>query len=258
MIRLGLCSGACISRDIAGVIAMARAARLDGVEWAADAHIGVDELPAAASAMMATLRAGLTTTSYSTLYRAGAEDPGFFRFDALLRVAAALHAPKMRIYAHEGRQAADALASQLGRLGDRAAMRGITLCVSMCRGSGLDRYDNAARLAASAGHDFVRLAWEDLPGAKAGEEAEALVAAGRFAALAVARGAARDGSPLPIAGSEAAWRARIQAFRRSDPCTQRNMFVLLATARPDGGGGDAALARDAEALRALLADGVGG
>ena len=263
MIRLGLCSGACLTRSVKGVIAAAAAAKLDAVEWAADAHIGVDDLPVAEEAMMSTLRAGLTIASYATLYRAGTEDAGFFRFDALLRVASALQAPIMRIYACErlpngnGPETAEGrslstLSVQLQRLGDRAATKGITLCVSMGRGSSFDRYDSAARIVASVGHDFVRLAWEDLPGARFGETEAVLEGAFQFVGLVVARSSGSDGRPLPIAEHEAEWRERISIIKQAESDSGLDTFLLLASARADGPDGEESLANDVATLRGLV------
>jgi 3-dehydroshikimate dehydratase len=127
MIRLGLCSGACITRDIKGVISAAHAAGLDAIEWAADLHIPAGDQKKAGEAMIATLMAGLTTASFATLYQAGAVDEGRKRFEALLGTASGLQAPIMRIFAgadhHQGIEGdkLEALASELRRLGDLAA-----------------------------------------------------------------------------------------------------------------------------------------
>jgi len=265
MIRLGLCSGACITRDTKSVIAAASAARLDAVEWAADAHVGVGDLKAAEDAMMATLMAGLTTASYATLYRAGIDDAGYSRFDALLKVASVMQAPAMRLFAcgigaiPDGKSMGEAralafIASALSRLGDRAAKAGITLCLSMGRGTLLDGYDRASSVVASVGHDFVRLAWEDLPGSKAGEATAALESAGSFAGLVLARCAGRDGSPRPVAEDESAWRKRLRAFKRAETDPKMGSFVLLGALRPEGRAGDESLAADARTLRALIAE----
>ena len=263
MIRLGLCSGACITRDAAGVIAVALAAKLDAIEWAADVHIGMGDIRAAEEIMMATLTAGLTTASYATLYRAGSEEGDLPRFEALLRIASILQAPIMRLYAwgnsarpelerQDGGAAFASLISQFRKLGDRAAGRGITLCLSMGRGDCLERYARAARLAEAIGHDFVRLAWEDLPGAPSADATAALEKAGRLAALVIARSAARDGRPLAVVGSD--WRDRIRAFKRAEIDPKMSSFVLFGAARPEGEEGGLSLARDAEALRALIAE----
>jgi len=265
MIRLGLCSGACITRDIQNVIAAASAAGLDAVEWAADVHLGLGDLKAAEDAMMKTLMAGITTASYATLYRAGAEDEGYEHFDALLKVASVIQAPIMRIYAGgsiampEGSENSEGtslaiLAAELKRLGDRAAKKGITLCLSMGRGTYIDRYDRAAALATAVGHDFVRLAWEDLPGSRADEATAALEAQGRLASLVIARCAGRDGKPRAVAKDEAAWRERIASFKRAEMDPKMSGFVLLGSSRPEGKAGEESLAADTKALRALIAE----
>lgn len=252
MIRLGVCSGACLTRDISGVIAAAAAARLDAVEWAADAHIGVGDLEAAESTMMSTLRAGLTTASYATLYRTGSEDDGFRRFDALLAIASRLQAPMMRVFACSSRRDGRAEAGIL-RLGDRAAKKGIMLCISMARGTSLGGYEQIAGLAEAARHEFIRLAWEDLPGSKPAEATAALVSAGRFAGLILARCAGRDGRPRAVAEDEGAWKERLIAFRRVEPDPKMGSFVLLCASRPEGAAGDESLAADARMLRSLVA-----
>jgi hydroxypyruvate isomerase len=257
MIRLGLCSGTCITRDMQGVIAAAVAARLDAVEWAADLHVGAGDIKAAEEAMIATLMAGLTTASYATLYQAGGEDEGRARFDALLQTAAALQAPNMRIYAYAEHQALSetermkALASELRRLGDRAAQKGVTLCLSMGRGTYLDRYDRAQSLVEATGHNFVRLAWEDLPGARAEGATAALEGVGRLAELLVARCAGRDGSAHRISAEarrlERSRLARLQARRERPQDGELRLPGRHAGGREGGsgvpGGGRRRLAR---------------
>ncbi len=258
MIRLGLCSGACITRDTKGVISAARAARLDAVEWAADLHIPAGDSKAAGETMIATLMAGLTTASFATLYRAGGEDEGHARFGALLGTASTLQAPIMRIFAcaehHRWDEAAqlEGLGSELRRLGDMAAQKGITLCLSMGRGTCLDDYDRARRLLEAAAHDFIRLAWEDLPGAKAERATAALESLGGLAGLVIARSVGRDGAARPVSEEEEAWRSRLRAFKKTEADPKMGSFVFLGAAREEGKAGDESLALDSAALRALV------
>ncbi len=253
MIRLGLCSGACITRDIEGVIATASAAGLDAVEWAADAHITAGDLRAAQVAMLATLTAGLTIASYATLYRAGSADADFKHFDALLGTASMLQAPLMRMFALATSQDG-AIVDDLLRLGDRAAKKGIRLCLSMGRGTSLDGYRQVARIAKGVKHDFIRLAWEDLPGSEADEASAALEGAGAFAGLLVARSAGRDGKPRALADEQEAWRRRIAAFKRAEMDPKMGSFILLGAVRDEGSAGDESLATDVKTLRALIAE----
>jgi hypothetical protein len=263
MVRLGLCSGAYINRDARGVIGAAVAARLDAIEWAADAHIGIGDHKAAERLMMETLSAGLTTASYATLYRVGPDDGELGRFDALLETASILHAPIMRLYAWGNSVDADdsagsrykafsARVSQFQRLGDRAAAKGITLCMSMGRGDCLERYARAIRLVGAIDHEFVKMTWEDLPGATAEDATSALVRLGRHAALIIARCAAKDGKPLPLVPED--WKARIQSFKRCEGDHKMSKFVLLGASRPEDPAGDLSLAADAAALRSLVSE----
>jgi 3-dehydroshikimate dehydratase len=260
MIRLGLCSGACITRDIKGVISAAQTAGLDAIEWAADLHIPAGDPKKAGEAMIATLMAGLTTASFATLYRAGAADDGYERFEALLGTASSLQAPIMRIFtcAENNRgtekEGLEALASELRRLGDMAAGKGITLCLSMGRGTCLDDYDRAKRLLEETRHDFVRLAWEDLPGSKADKATQALAALGGLAGILVARSAGRDGSARPIAEEEEAWRSRLGAFKLTEADPKMGSFVFLGATREEGEAGEASLKADANTLRALVGE----
>ena len=121
------------------------------------------------------------------------------------------------------------------RLGDRAAKKGIMLCISMARGTSLGGYEQIAGLAEAARHEFIRLAWEDLPGSKPAEATAALVSAGRFAGLILARCAGRDGRPRAVAEDEGAWKERLIAFRRVEPDPKMGSFVLLCASRPEGG-----------------------
>jgi hypothetical protein len=204
--------------------------------------------------------AGLTTASYATLYRAGCEDPGHARFDALLNIASILQAPNMRIYVSAERLAEsrltgkDGLAEELREAGDRAAKKGITLCLSMGRGTDLDRYERARGLVQGTDHEFVRLAWEDLPNVRPAEATEALADVGGLARLLVARCAGRDGAARPISAEADAWRSRLRAFKQAEADPKMGSFVFLGAPRAEGKAGEESLSADAEALRAMVAE----
>jgi hypothetical protein len=258
MIRLGLCSGACILRDVAGVIKAARAARLEALEWSADAHIAAGDLRAAGEAMMATLTAGLTVASYATAYRVGSEDPGLERLASILDTAAALYAPIVRIYAadlvRDGSGIRPAFVEALQRAGELAAARGITLCLSMGRGTGFAGYGPALEALRLAQRPFLRLAWEDLPGYSPGAATGALAEAGSLAGLVVARCAGRDGSSRPASADREAWLERLRSFRESEDDHKMGSFALLGAPREEGPAGEESLAADADTLRGLRAE----
>ena len=124
----------------------------------------------------------------------------------------------------------------------------------MGRGTGLDRYDRALGLVSAVGHEFIRLAWEDLPLIGKEEATTALERAGRFAGMLIARCAGRDGAAHPVAGDEAAWRTRLGAFKSAEPDPGMGSFVLLGAAREEGKPGEESLAADADAMRAIIGD----
>jgi 3-dehydroshikimate dehydratase len=236
MIRLGLCSGAFLALETKEIVAAAQKAGLDAIEWAADAHIRPGDLRTAEETMMATLRAGMTIASYASLYRAGSEDEDLKRFEALLDTAFYLYAPNLRIFAPPRASALkgtpDGLAGELRRLGDKAAARGITLCLSLGRHSCLDDYPPALALAAEAAHPFVKLAWEDLPDSSRERASAALEKAGGNIALVIARCVDREGRALGIKAGDADWKRRISAFKRSERDPKMGSFALVASA-PD-------------------------
>jgi len=254
MIRLGLCSGACITRDIPGIISVALGAKLDAIEWAADIHVVAEDGRAAEETMIATLTAGLTVASYSSIYCAGSEDEGRKRFGTLVAAASIMQAPILRIYAApvQGHQAA--LVAELKELGDLVAARGITLCLSCGRKTALDGYGQACSLIKAVGHDFVKLAWEDLPGTPSATATEALEELGNSAGALVALSTGRDGRPKPMAAETEAWRRRLAAFKRAEKEPEMGRFVLLGAPRAEGAEGEASLAADAQSLRSLVSE----
>lgn len=258
VIRLGLCSGAFLASSADEVVAIAKVARLDAMEWAADAHIRPGDTKSAERVMMATLRADMTLSSYASIYRACSEDKEIAKFKALLATASAMYAPNLRIYApaaapvrkgllNRGRE--EVIAGELRRLGDTAAARGVTVCLSLGKNTMLEGYAAALSLAARTAHPFIRLALEDLPSATDEAATAAIEEAGVNAALLIARCVDRDGRAIGIEGSSAEWAKRIAAFRRSEQDPKMGSFVLIGSARDAEG-----LAAEAAALRAIVAE----
>lgn len=136
--------------------------------------------------MMATLKAGLSTASYSTLFRAGVHDPR--KFADILATARALQAPSVQLWAGTK---SDSIASDtkrfaavVPRLADMGAREGIALCFGMGRGSAIDTYERATALIGALDHPFIKLCWEPLPGASFDTAMEAFsVLSGRVGLL---------------------------------------------------------------------------
>jgi hypothetical protein len=243
MIRLGLSSQAFPAMTTKEILKLAVEAGLEGVEWAAESHLPPGDNSAAQNLMMETLMAGLSVVSYSALYRVRPGEESGLAFKSLLDTTQSLHAPILRVFAGDhpwsksGPEAREAIVSELKRLGDLAAERGITVCLSLSRGTAVEDYAEAEALLDALAHPFVRLAWEALPGGR-GEEATAAVE--RLTArtsLLLARRSDRLGRSSPLAGDGDEWQKRFRAYLAGEAEPKMSRFVLL------GRIGDADVAR---------------
>jgi 3-dehydroshikimate dehydratase len=260
MIRIGLSSSALLTRSAKDVIAAAKASGIDAIEWAGDLHVAHDDLAAVQSAMMDTLRAGLTTVSYAPLYRVSAESEAGLRFGAVLRAAAILQAPFVRIYiGGPGRRdlaQVDKLAAAARRLGDMAARQGLTLCLSFGKGTGMDSYASAGELLAAIAHPFVRLAWEPLQGVSPGDATLALERSSPALGMILAKRPGGGATAEGFADEAGEWRLRLAALRASATAAGTGQFALIGTASDVEGpaGLLPGLARDAAFFRGLGAE----
>ncbi|UXM91272.1 sugar phosphate isomerase/epimerase family protein [Paenarthrobacter sp. JL.01a] len=91
----GICSVTLRSHGIQDVVRIAADAGLAGIEWGTDVH--VSDAASAAQAREATEAAGLAVLSLGSYYRSGA----FGDFERALELAAALGAPRIRVWAGE-------------------------------------------------------------------------------------------------------------------------------------------------------------
>jgi hypothetical protein len=254
MIRIGLISSSFSGFSPQDVLKFAAETGFEGVEWAAETHLLPGDKAAAQALMMDTLLARLAIVSYAALYRVCPGQESGLGFQSLLDTATILQSPIIRIYAgrsasgkdHEGRER---LLEELRRLGDLAAARGITICLSFARGTALEEYASARSLLSELGHPFLRLAWEALPGAKS-EEASATI--GEFAAstsLLIARKTDSQGRGAPLSKEAEVWGRRVEAFRSGETEPKMSRFVLLGRV---GEGDEERLRVDADFLRGLV------
>ena len=263
MIRIGLSSTALLTFGARDVLATARAAGVDAIEWAGDIHVPHNDSAAAVAAMMETLRAGLTIASYSSLYRARVGPEQGLNFEAVLNAAASLQSPNVRVYLGDGQQNGDRadrglLVDAARRLGDAGGRRGITVCFSLGRNTCLHRYDEAIDLMGRIAHPFVRLAWEALPGIGADQCSASLEAAGGSVALLIVRRIAPAGTVESIADEESVWRRRIAIFKKAEIDPKMAQFVVLGAVREPGPADSAALlsslTEDVALLRRIIAE----
>lgn len=254
MIRLGLSSQAFPARSPREVIALALDLGLEGVEWAAESHLAPGNSSEAQALLFETLMARLAIVSFAALYRVDPEKESGLGFQALLDTASSLQAPILRIFAGRTAYASAeyaekfALREELGRLGDLAAKRGITLCLSLSKGTALEDYASATALITELAHPFVRLAWESLPGKAPELGTQAIQGLKAETSLILARSADRRGRAAALDTDCEAWEARLSAFLEGETEPKMSRFVLLGRM---GNGDEERLREDAAFLGGL-------
>ncbi|RCV48963.1 sugar phosphate isomerase/epimerase family protein [Marinitenerispora sediminis] len=144
------------------IVELAHAAGLGAVEWGGDVHVPAGRTDVAEQVRRRTLLAGLGIAAYGSYYKAGHSDPE--EFTAVLDTAAALGAPRVRVWAGVlGSEQADEpyrrrVAADLARCAGLAAGRGMAVSpeyhvesLTDDLGSALDLYAAVAS-PALAGH----------------------------------------------------------------------------------------------------------
>ncbi|MFI0776562.1 sugar phosphate isomerase/epimerase family protein [Streptomyces sp. NPDC021212] len=251
MSRLGICSVTFRHLDPARVISVVAGAGLECVEWGGDVHVPPGDEAVARAVREATLGAGLAVASYGSYYRAGHTDPG--EFDAVLRSAVALGAPRVRIWA--GATGTDAtppeqrraVVEDTRRAAALAADAGVELAYEFHRNTLTDGAAHTLRLLDEVGRAEVRTYWQppvDLPDAEALTGLDTLD--GRVAAVHAFSwwpGTTR----LPLTARAPLWR---RAFERLSSQGAAPLDVLLEFVPGDD---ERLLPREAATLRALAA-----
>lgn len=166
MLRPGLCSITFAALPVEDVLALAREAGLEGVEWAAKNHAPVGDLAMAERARALSEAAGLSVTSYGTYFRVGAGED----FQPVLETAVALGAPIIRVWAgHQNYAQADAetirrVVDETLRLADRAQAAGVQIGFEHHDGTFTSRNAGAIAFAEAVQHLAVRFYWQPLKG----------------------------------------------------------------------------------------------
>lgn len=235
MIRAAISSSAFIGASQEQVLEIARLAGAEGIEWTDDGFIQPGDYAEAADAMIATLRAGLSTVSYAVTFRVGSH--GRAAFALALGTARELNAPILRLWSGPKRATTDgSFVDEARRLGDEAGSKGVTLCFGIAADSTLGGVGKAARLLGAVDHPFVKLAWEPCAGRCFDVAMEdAGTACGRIG-LVVARADEIDGegSELePWRGAEA-WMQYMDAFDEQGGNPDMARYIVLRTSRGAG------------------------
>lgn len=211
------------------VVHAAADAGVGGIEWSDDGFLEPGDADSAFAAMMATLRAGMCTASYSTLFRPGIHNPS--HFDAVLATASTIHAPSVRLWAPplgpKNRPGVKAFAQTARALGDRASADGVTLCFSMANGTVLDSYRRASDVMKRIDHPFVKLCWEPMPGSSFDDDMESLSALRGHIGLLCARLPSCGPGPGMLGGLDEEWLHYLDAFDEQGGSPDMSRYIIL-------------------------------
>lgn len=150
------------SLSVDEVIAAAKRAGLDGIEWGGDIHVPHGDIKRAEETRAAMETAELTTFSYGSYYRAGQGQD----FASVLDTAAALDAPNIRVWAgvrgsmDSSEQERNAVASDLAAICESSEKRGISVSVEYHGGTLTDSPESAMKLFSQVAMPNFSLYWQ--------------------------------------------------------------------------------------------------
>ncbi|WP_341955414.1 sugar phosphate isomerase/epimerase [Microbacterium sp. LWH13-1.2] len=161
-IRPGLCSVTFRSLEPEEVIGLAAEAELEVIEWGADVHVPVGDIERAAQVATETADAGLSSCSYGSYFRAGADE----ELTPVLDSAEALGVDRVRVWAGplgSSEASAEHWADIVARLRDAAAEaeeRGIGLALEFHSGTLADTAPTTLRLLADVNSPALSTYWQ--------------------------------------------------------------------------------------------------
>jgi sugar phosphate isomerase/epimerase len=147
------------------VVTVAAAAGLKAIEWGGDVHVPHGDLQAAARVAELTASAGLAVAAYGSYYRLGHSDDAA----AVVRTAAALGAPTVRVWAGQVGSAAagdgywSTVVADARRIAALAADAGMTVSFEYHRNTLTDTRASTARLLDLLPEPAIRTLWQPQP-----------------------------------------------------------------------------------------------
>jgi sugar phosphate isomerase/epimerase len=245
MIRGGISSVSYRNSPPKTVIEMARGAGLGGIEWSADTHAPHGDFKRAEELMIATLRAGLTVTSYGSFFRLGVGDDSESSFALVLETARRLQAPAIRIWAPFDETASiDAITAEGCSFAEKTGKYGITLCIEPHERSAVADYRTLLAVAEKADHPFFRICWAQLPADSPEERRNAAVRLAPKLGLAHLRNWTTGYDRMPLENSTSCWTAveGMAEHNRNSVLDRWAVIEYLSDERPE------TLKREAAAL----------
>lgn len=232
MLRTGIASVSYRNSSSQDIIVAAQNSGLQGIEWSADAHAPHGEIRTAEALMIATLRAGLTITSYASFFRIGDSDNKSFA--AVLESARVLNAPIVRVWAST--QAGDSLSedtlikTQMANakiLADMAGHCGVTLSLEAHEHSQINTYTSLATLVNAVNHPFFQVCWSPLPKMSSEEQLEGLKLLAPQINLIHVRNWTSTYDRKSLSTNKETWTAIINILKAKDQTTASDHWTLL-------------------------------
>lgn len=250
-IRPGLVSITFRRRNPEDVVAMAAAAGLVAIEWGGDVHVPHGNLIEAARVAQLTAKAGMAVAAYGSYYRLGHTADGGPSAETVVRTAGVLGAPTIRVWAgRRGSAAADerywaGVVDDARRIGELAAVAGLTVSFEYHRDTLTDTRESAGRLLDVLPAPAIRTLWQPRPDRDRAENLGDLRAVlPRLTNLHVFAWTGQN-ERLPLSAGFDDW----QAYLRTAATAPGNRYALLEFVADDD---PAQLPADAATLHKLL------
>ena len=166
MIKPGICSLTLAEKSVNEVIAVAKEAGLEGVEWWGKDHVPHGNTAMAAKVRNLTESAGLEVSSYGSYYHAGVSEKEGLTFSSVLDTAIALGAPTIRVwagnrnYADAGKSLIKQVAADTMRIGDMSEKAGLTVTFEFHCNTLTDTNDGAKKFSSMVEHPAVFFSWQ--------------------------------------------------------------------------------------------------
>lgn len=159
---IGLCSVTFREESVEEVVRLAQQANLDLIEWGSDGHVPQTDKKQAEKVARLMKEAGLRSKSYGTYYRLGSGED----FTDYMDVAKILGASTLRVWAGE-KGSAEATSEErvqviedAKRLGELAAVEGMTIALEYHSKTLTDTPDSAVQLMEEIEMENVLLYWQ--------------------------------------------------------------------------------------------------
>jgi sugar phosphate isomerase/epimerase len=258
------------------VVRLASSAGLELIEWGGDVHVPPGDLKRAREVATLCREAGIGIAAYGSYYRLGAADgrgekAAYGRgekaadkkaaggnaepeFGEVLETAAALGAPRIRVWAGEKGSAETSpeerkrIVREARSIAERAADRGISVCFEYHEDSLTDTGESARALLREIDHVKVKTYWQ--PPVGGGEEENAAALRGIAEKLEAIHVTQRspEGRRRPLSEGRGEWQRYLDAAAENPGPAVPVMLEFLSEESPEQ------LREDAAVLRELIRD----